>query len=163
MFKDLKIKNIAFTAIAVVIFCWIVWYLFGRKKSSLESSYDELVKGDGGYEELSEQIVEPEGTLPDFLQLEYKISTEGKKAVFPFELEKMTPDEIELPNRRSLLNTGSKYKYIDVNTGDKIKIVSIQRLSYTIDHEVFTDMFLVTDNDYVIAYSQAKENFKLNK
>ena len=76
-------------------------------------------------------------------------------------LQKVTTEVIELPNRRSLTDKNASYKYIDVMPGDVIKIVSLQRLTYTIDSNVITDDFLVTDKDYVIAYSQAKHNFKM--
>ena len=76
-------------------------------------------------------------------------------------IEKVTPGEIELPNRRSLLNKDAEYKFVDVLPGDKITIVYMQRLNYTIDHNAFTDVFLVTDKDNLIAVTQAKEHFKL--
>jgi hypothetical protein len=101
--------------------------------------------------------------LPSLFQIKYKISTDGKKSVFPMIIKKYTPEVIELPNRRSLLNKNDKYKFIDVATGDKIKIVSLHNISYTVDHKAFNDDFLVTDNDYLISFSQAKENFIIAK
>jgi len=160
MFKDLKIKNVVFTTIAVIIFCWIVWYLFGKKNKSLESSFDPNIEPSNNNNN-NEQ--EQETDLPGLFHLKYKISMNGKKSVFPMILEKITDGPIELPNRRSLLNKDAKYKFIDVMPGDKIKVVSLQTLNYTVDHKAFTDDFLVTDNDYLIAFSQAKEHFKINE
>jgi hypothetical protein len=45
--------------------------------------------------------------------------------------------------------------------GEKINIVSLVNLSYTVDHFVFNDDFLVTDKDYIVAYSQAVNEFEL--
>jgi hypothetical protein len=90
-----------------------------------------------------------------------RIDLEGRKAVFPFTLVKTTPGPIELPNRRSLINKDTKYKYIDVMQGEKINIVSLVNLSYTVDHFVFNDDFLVTDKDYIVAYSQAVNEFDM--
>ena len=158
MFKDIKIKKVVFITLGLIIFFVIIWFLFIKKDNGLgvkpESSFDDDSAPDNE---------EPENTsnLPGLLHLQYKISMDGKKSVFPMTLEKITDGPIELPNRRSLLNKDAKYKFIDIMPGEKIKAVSLQRLNYTIDHEAFTDDFLVTDNDYLIAFSQAKEHFKI--
>lgn len=99
--------------------------------------------------------------LPSYYDLRLKIDMHGKKSVFPFEIVKITEDAMELPNRRSLLNQDAKYKYIDVAKNDKIKIVALTNLSYTVDHFAFNDDFLLTDKDYVISYSQAVQHFEL--
>jgi hypothetical protein len=99
--------------------------------------------------------------VPSLLNLEYRISMKGKRYVFPMVIEKITPGPIELPNRRSLLNKDAKYKFVDIMPGDKIITIAMQRLTYTVDHNVFTDVFLITDKDFLIAVSQAKEHFKL--
>ena len=160
MFKDLKIKNILPTIILVAVLIFIVWFIFvkqSKKKPSLESSFDPSTEPTN-----SEEVNDP-NDLPGFFQLQSKISSEGKKSVFPMIIEKITNGPIELPNRRSLLDKDAKYKFIDIMPGQKIKAVSLQNLTYTVDHNVFNDNFLVTDNDYLIAYSQAKEHFKLAK
>jgi hypothetical protein len=68
---------------------------------------------------------------------------------------------MELPNRRSLLNKDIKYKYLDVMQNDKINVVALINLSYTVDHFAFNDDFLLTDKDYLLAYSQAVQHFEL--
>lgn len=161
MFKDFKIKNILPTIILVAVFIFVVWFIFVKQSKSkpvLESSFDPKSPETNNSEEVNET-----NDLPGFFQIQSKISSEGKKSVFPMIIEKITNGPIELPNRRSLLNKDAKYKFIDVMPGQKIKTVSLQNLTYTVDHNVFNDNFLVTDNDYLIAYSQAKEHFKLAK
>lgn len=162
MFKDIKIKNILPTIIFVAIFVFIVWFIFvkqGKNKPVLESSFDPKSPEPNANNEINNP-----NDLPGLFQLEYAISTKaGKKSVFPMIIEKITDGPIELPNRRSLLDKDAKYKFIDIMKGQKIKAVSLQNLTYTVDHNVFNDNFLVTDNDYLIAYSQAKEHFKLAK
>lgn len=160
MFKDLKIKNILPTIIVVVVFIFIVWFIFvkqGKNKPMLESSFDPKSP------EPKKKPVNDPNDLPGFFQIQSKIASDGKKSVFPMIIEKITDGPIELPNRRSLLDKDARYKFIDVMPGQKIKTVSLQNLTYTVDHNVFNDNFLVTDNDYLIAYSQAKEHFKLAK
>jgi hypothetical protein len=159
MFKDLKTKKVVIIIAIVVVVLLVIFLL--RKKKPLESSFEEPSNETNEVAEgMNENEPEVEG-LPGFFQLQYKISTQGKKYVFPMILEKITPGPIELPNRRSLLNKDAKYKFKDIMPGDKIKAVSVQNLTYTVDHNAFNDNFLVTDNDYLIAYSQAKEHFKI--
>lgn len=147
--------------IAVVIIAIAIYYFFFKKKpetKSSESSYNEGGSGNGNTN--SQTKTNKVGMeLPDYFQLQYKISTQGKKSVFPMILEKATEDTIELPNRRSLLSKNVTYKFVDIMPGDRIKVVSLQRLNYTVEDNAFSDDFLVTDKDYVIAYSQAKEHF----
>lgn len=152
--------------IAIVVIAVAIYYFFFRKKevkkvaiqtqqpkeSSFEGSFEGGVPGapvDEGFQ------------LPEYFNLQYKISTQGKKSVFPMILEKVTGEAIELPNRRSLISRDVKYKFIDVMPGDTIKTVSLQRLNYVMDDQAISDDFLVTDKDYVIAYSQARKNFKV--
>lgn len=161
MFKDIKIKNILPTIILVAVFMFIVWFIFvkeGKNKPALESSFDPK----SPEPKKDTEVVDP-NDLPGFFQIQSKITSEGKKSVFPMIIEKITNGPIELPNRRSLLDKDAKYKFIDIMPGQKIKAVSLQNLTYTVDHNVFNDNFLVTDNDYLIAYSQAKEHFKIAK
>ena len=163
MFKDFKIKNILPTIILVAVFVFIVWFLFFKQSKSkpvLESSFDP--KSPEPNKNTATEVNDP-NDLPGFFQIQSKIASEGKKSVFPMIIEKKTNGPIELPNRRSLLDKDAKYKFIDIMPGQKIKVVSLQNLTYTVDHNVFNDNFLVTDNDYLIAYSQAKEHFKLAK
>lgn len=143
--------------IAIVVIAIAIYYFFFRKKNvaTKESSFQATPTPP------QSQPVEEFVKLPDYFQLQYKISTQGKKSVFPMTLEKVTDEVIELPNRRSLISQDAKYKYVDIMPGDQIKVVSLQRLNYIIDNEAISDDFLVTDKDYVIAYSQAKENFKI--
>jgi hypothetical protein len=101
------------------------------------------------------------GSMPNFYNLRTKIDVEGKKKVFPFEIEKVTEGPIELPNRRSLINKDIKFRFIDVVPGEKIKIVALINLSYTMDHLAFNDDFLVTDKDNLLSYSQAVNNFRI--
>jgi len=163
MFKDPKTKNIALIAVAVVIISWVIWYLFIKKnKNQLVINFPESSFGED-LSDLNSEVDEAVEDMPGLMNLEYMISTKGKKAVFPMIIEKVTPGPIELPNRRSLLNKDAKYKFVDVMPGDRIKILSMQRLSYTVDHQAFTDVFLVTSNDFLIAVTQAKEHFKLIK
>ena len=163
MFKDAKTKKIALIVIAVVVLALIIWYFFIRKDKNKivinlpDSSFDDGISPDSLNDAKETELK----NMPGLLNLEYRISKYGKKNVFPMIIEKITPSEIELPNRRSLLNKDAEYKFIDVLPGDQIKIVYMQRLNYTIDHNVFTDVFLVTDKDNLIAVTQAKEHFKL--
>ena len=99
--------------------------------------------------------------MPNFYNLRTKIDVEGKKKVFPFEIKKITEGPIELPNRRSLINKDIKFRFIDVVPGEKIKIVALINLSYTMDHLAFNDDFLVTDKDNLLSYSQAVNNFRI--
>ena len=157
--------------IAIVILAVAIYYFFFRKKA--ESSYHKCghlpnggSTGNGDNPTpppVPTTTTTPEDVtaLPGFFQLQFNIAIKGKKSVFPMTLEKVTDGPIELPNRRSLLSKDVNYKFIDIMPGDKIKAVSLQRLNYTADKNAFTDDFLVTDNDYVIAYSQAKEHFKI--
>lgn len=109
------------------------------------------------------KIVGKDGSraLPSYYDLRLKIDVSGKKSVFPFTIKKATKGAMELPNRRSLLNQDIKYRYIDVNQNDTLKIVALINLSYTVDHFAFNDDFLLTDKDYVISYSQAVQHFEL--
>ena len=169
MFKDIKIKNILPTLILTAIFVWIMWFVLVKQgkltTTRIKNKPNPPVPVEREQTEVMEEqnyaFTEDKDNLLSFLNLEYEISTKGKKAVFPIIIEKITDGPIELPNRRSLLNKDAKYKFIDIMKGQKIKAVSIQNLTYTVDHNVFNDNFLVTDNDYLIAYSQAKEHFKL--
>ena len=172
--KTINIKNILPTIFVVAIFLWLVWFIFvkSNNKKKLSSASDKPkpniplpasafvapVNTEASYDAESNTSTD----VPGFFQMKYKISMNGKKSVFPMIIEKITDGPIELPNRRSLLDKDAKYKFIDIMPGQKIKVVSVQNLTYTIDHEVFNDDFLVTDNDYVIAYTQAKEHFKLS-
>jgi hypothetical protein len=163
--KTLDRKKIIW-CIAIVLIAVAIYYFFFRKKKSQvvaiqqqpkqpsENSFEGGSGGDG-------RPVNEELKLPDYFQLQYKISTQGKKSVFPMVIEKITDGPMELPNRRSLISKDVKYKFIDVMPGDTINAVSIQRLNYVMGSEVITDDFLVTDKDYVISYSQAKDNFKI--
>lgn len=151
--------------IVVVLIAITIYYLFFKKKpakvSEKESSFNA---GNQSYPlspEESRSEYQEGIELPSYFNLEYKISMQGKKTVFPMILKKVTNEVIELPNRRSLIDKNASYKFIDVMPGDTIKIVSKQRLTYTIDSNEITDDFLVTDKDYVIAYSQAKHNFRI--
>ena len=162
MFKDAKTKKIALIVIGVLVLALIIWYFFIRKDKQIvinmpESSFDDGINPDS----LNDAEETELKNMPGLLNLEYRISKYGKKKVFPMIIEKVTPGEIELPNRRSLLNKDAEYKFVDVLPGDKITIVYMQRLNYTIDHNAFTDVFLVTDKDNLIAVTQAKEHFKL--
>ena len=162
MFKDAKTKKIALIVIGVLVLALIIWYFFIRKDKQIvinmpESSFDDGINPDS----LNDAEETELKNMPGLLNLEYRISKYGKKNVFPMIIEKVTPGEIELPNRRSLLNKDAEYKFVDVLPGDKITIVYMQRLNYTIDHNAFTDVFLVTDKDNLIAVTQAKEHFKL--
>ncbi len=166
MFKDLKIKNILPTIICVAAFIWLVWFIFvktQKKDIKTESSFEPANAPDSAGSNTIEDKMEDPNNLPGLFQIQYLISTKGKKEVFPFTIEKVTEGPIELPNRRSLLDKDAKYKFIDIMPGQKIKVVSLQNLTYTIDHKVFNHDFLITDNDYLIAYTQAKEHFKLAK
>ena len=152
--------------VAIVIVAIAIYYFFFRKKevkkvaiqtqqpkeSSFEGSFEGGVPGapvDEGFK------------LPEYFNLQYKISTQGKKSVFPMVLEKVTDGPIELPNRRSLISRDVKFKFIDIMPGDTIKTVSLQRLNYVMEGNAFSGDFLVTDKDYVIEYSQARKNFKV--
>ena len=162
MFKDAKTKKIGLIVIVVLVLALIIWYFFIRKDKQIvinmpESSFDDGINPDS----LNDAEETELKNMPGLLNLEYRISKYGKKNVFPMIIEKVTPGEIELPNRRSLLNKDAEYKFVDVLPGDKITIVYMQRLNYTIDHNAFTDVFLVTDKDNLIAVTQAKEHFKL--
>ena len=162
MFKDAKTKKIGLIVIGVLVLALIIWYFFIRKDKQIvinmpESSFDDGINPDS----LNDAEETELKNMPGLLNLEYRISKYGKKNVFPMIIEKVTPGEIELPNRRSLLNKDAEYKFVDVLPGDKITIVYMQRLNYTIDHNAFTDVFLVTDKDNLIAVTQAKEHFKL--
>jgi cbb3-type cytochrome oxidase subunit 3 len=169
IFKDPKIKKIALILLVVIIILVLFWLIFKKKKAVIqtESSFEENNDNKNTLQVESQstqnQPEENNNDLPSFYNLEYRIATSGKKSVFPFIIEKITEGPIELPNRRSLLNKDAKYKFIDVMPGDKIKVVSIQNLSYTLDHNVFNDNFLITDKDYLISYTQAKEHFKINE
>lgn len=96
--------------------------------------------------------------LPAMVNLKYSISN-GKDNVFPMVLTKHTNGIIELPFKMSLLEKGYPYKYIDVSPDDEITVVDIKDFTYSVDGQVFFDTFLVTDKDYLIAYSAASENF----
>lgn len=152
--------------IVIVVIAITVYYLFFRKPkkvSEKESSFNAN-QGNQSYPlspEESRSEYQEGIDLPSYFNLEYKISMQGKKSVFPMVLKKVTNEAIELPNRRSLIDKNATYKFIDVMPGDTIKIVSLQRLTYNIESETISDDFLITDKDYVIAYSQAKKNFKI--
>ena len=173
--KTTYIRNFLPVLFLAIIFLWIVWFIFVKNgpkdlkkvsnkpkpKLSIEpsafvSTAEPLSASSSYYESVTSD------NLPGLFQTRYKISMNGKKSVFPMIIEKITDGPIELPNRRSLLDKDAKYKFIDIMPGQKIKVVSLQNLTYTVDHRAFNDDFLVTDNDYLIAYSQAKEHFKLS-
>jgi hypothetical protein len=163
--KDIKIKNILPTLIVTAIFVWLIWFVLVKqgklKKNSLRFANPNPNPVNNGTEEQNYAEEGVSRKLPNYYNLTLRIDLEGRKAVFPFTLVKTTPGPIELPNRRSLINKDTKYKYIDVMQGEKINIVSLVNLSYTVDHFVFNDDFLVTDKDYIVAYSQAVNEFEL--
>ena len=169
--KDIKIKNILPTLIVTAIFIWIMWFIFVKqgslKKNSLKNANpvpdnnNDSENYNNEYEEQNYANERRSKKLPNYYNLTLKIDLEGKKAVFPFTLVKSTPGPIELPNRRSLIDKDTKYKYIDVMQGENINIVALINLSYTVDHFAFNDDFLVTDKDYIVAYSQAVNEFEL--
>jgi hypothetical protein len=154
-------QRVLLTTAVALVFIWIVWLIF-FKMMQKESAFSFPGEDDGIDPDTTDDVAEDTlEDVPSLLNLEYRVSTRGRKAVFPMAIEKTTPGPIELPNRRSLLNKDAAYKFIDVMPGDRITILSKQRLSYTVDHQAFTDVFLVTDKDFLIAVSQAKEHFKL--
>ena len=160
-------QRVLITTVVTLVFIWLAWLVFVKmQKKESAFAFPPNTEPNGAGEETPEVLQDDDlltqtQTLPGLFQLKYRISMEGKKSVFPMIIEKITPGPIELPNRRSLLNKDAAYKFIDVMPGDRITILSKQRLNYTVDHQAFTDVFLVTDKDFLIAVSQAKEHFKL--
>lgn len=165
--KDIKIKNILPTLIVTAILVFLIWFVLVKqgklKKNSLRFANPNPNPNtvNNGTDEQNYANEGVSKKLPNYYNLTLRIDLEGRKAVFPFTLVKITPGPIELPNRRSLINKDTKYKYIDVMQGENIQIVSLVNLSYTVDHFVFNDDFLVTDKDYIVAYSQAVNEFDL--
>ena len=100
--------------------------------------------------------------LPAMVNLKYNISN-GKDKVFPMVLTKHTQGLIELPFKMALLEKGYPYKHIDVDKDDDITVVDMKDFTYSVDGQVFFDTFLITDKNYLIAYSAAKENFGIKK
>ena len=164
MFKNIEIKKYLPTIIVVGIIIFVIWYLMKGNKKTISKDNKDNIKNDD-----SSNFIEQENglnvlftnPLPEYYNLVLKIDTKGKKAVFPFQIIKRTKGAMELPNRRSLLNKDIKYKYLDVMQNDKINVVALINLSYTVDHFAFNDDFLLTDKDYLLAYSQAVQHFEL--
>jgi len=164
MFKNIEIKKYLPTIIVVGIIVFAIWYLMKGNKKSVSKDTKDNIKNDD-----SSNFIEKENglnvlftkPLPEYYDLVLKIDTKGKKAVFPFQIIKRTKGAMELPNRRSLLNKDIKYRYLDVLENDKLNIVALINLSYTVDHFAFNDDFLLTDKDYLLAYSQAVQHFEL--
>lgn len=164
MFKNIDIKKMLPTIIVVGIIIFVIWYLMKGNKKTVSKDTKDNIKNDD-----SSNFIEQENglnvlftkPLPEYYDLVLKIDTKGKKAVFPFQIIKRTKGAMELPNRRSLLNKDIKYKYLDVMQNDKINVVALINLSYTVDHFAFNDDFLLTDKDYLLAYSQAVQHFEL--
>ena len=164
MFKNIEIKKYLPTIIVVGIIVFAIWYLMKGNKKSISKDTKDNIKNDD-----SSNFIEKENglnvlftkPLPEYYDLVLKIDTKGKKAVFPFQIIKRTKGAMELPNRRSLLNKDIKYRYLDVLENDKLNIVALINLSYTVDHFAFNDDFLLTDKDYLLAYSQAVQHFEL--
>ena len=164
MFKNIDIKKYLPTIIVVGIIVFVIWYLMKGNKKTISKDTKDNIKNDD-----SSNFIEQENglnvlftnPLPEYYNLVLKIDTKGKKAVFPFQIIKRTKGAMELPNRRSLLNKDIKYKYLDVMQNDKINVVALINLSYTVDHFAFNDDFLLTDKDYLLAYSQAVQHFEL--
>jgi hypothetical protein len=164
MFKNIDIKKMLPTIIVVGIIIFVIWYLMKGNKKNVSKDTKDNIKNDD-----SSNFIEQENglnvlftnPLPEYYNLVLKIDTKGKKAVFPFQIIKRTKGAMELPNRRSLLNKDIKYKYLDVMQNDKINVVALINLSYTVDHFAFNDDFLLTDKDYLLAYSQAVQHFEL--
>lgn len=164
MFKNIEIKKYLPTIIVVGIIIFVIWYLMKGNKKTVSKDTKDNIKNDD-----SSNFIEQENglnvlftnPLPEYYNLVLKIDTKGKKAVFPFQIIKRTKGAMELPNRRSLLNKDIKYKYLDVMQNDKINVVALINLSYTVDHFAFNDDFLLTDKDYLLAYSQAVQHFEL--
>lgn len=164
MFKNIDIKKMLPTIIVVGIIIFVIWYLMKGNKKTISKDTKDNIKNDD-----SSNFIEQENglnvlftkPLPEYYDLVLKIDTKGKKAVFPFQIIKRTKGAMELPNRRSLLNKDIKYKYLDVMQNDKINVVALINLSYTVDHFAFNDDFLLTDKDYLLAYSQAVQHFEL--
>lgn len=152
----MKLKNL-YWVIGLVVAVIAIYYFFFKKKTTT---------GNGNSSKkanpitTSNSIAEESSLSPGLFSIAYEIATKGKNNVFPFVLEKATPEVIELPLRDSLLNQNAKYKYIDVAPGQKIKIVDLQYLTYAIDSNVMVDNFLVTDNNYLISVYQAEHNFR---
>ena len=164
MFKNIEIKKYLPTIIVVGIIIFVIWYLMKGNKKTVSKDTKDNIKNDD-----SSNFIEQENglnvlftnPLPEYYNLVLKIDTKGKKAVFPFQIIKRTKGAMELPNRRSLLNKDIKYKYLDVMQNDKINVVALINLSYTVDHFAFNDDFLLTDKDYLLAYSQSVQHFEL--
>jgi hypothetical protein len=152
----MKLKNLYWVIGLLIVIA--IYYFFLKKKTTT---------GNGNSSKkaspitTSNSIKSEESSLsPGLFTLAYEIATKGKNNVFPFVLEKATPDIMELPLRSSLLNQNAEYKYIDVAPGQKIKIVDLQYLTYAIDSNVMVDNFLVTDNNYLISVYQTEHNFR---
>jgi hypothetical protein len=152
----MKLKNSYWVIIGLIAVA--IYYFFFRKKT---------MTGNGSSSKMANPVTtsnsiksEESSSSPGLFTLAYEIATKGKDNVFPFVLEKATPDVMELPLRRSLLDQNAEYKYIDVAQGQKIKIVDLQYLTYAINSNVMVDNFLVTDNNYLISVYQAEHNFR---
>lgn len=152
-------KNL--TWIGLLLIAGVLIYVYVKKKSVKKKDTSNINVGPAFTLADIENKYAGSNELPNFYNLRTRIDVEGRKKVFPFFIEKKTEGAIELPNRRSLINKDTKYKFIDVVPGEKIKIVSLINLSYTVDHLAFNDDFLVTDKDNLLAYSQAVNNFRM--
>ena len=138
----------------------IIYINFWKKKEQSESSFDagsvSSASSDDGLT-----------SLPIFSELKFNLDlggkNNGKDKVFPMVITKRTADVIELPFRLSLMDQNYPYKYVDIAQGESITIVGIKSFSYSINGNVLYDDFLVTDKDYLIAYTAAYNNFGIKK
>ncbi len=174
--KQMKIdKHILFIIIALIFFAVIS--LYAIRKRDEEHGYNSnreylpeipevyefrlpimvsTLMDEMGFDSKSETVVTK---LPSMVNLKYNIASQGKDKVFPITLTKITDGVIELPLKLSLLEKGYPYKHIDIEPDSDITVVAIKDLTYSVDGQVFFDTFLITDKDYLIAYSAAYENF----
>ncbi len=122
------------------------YYFFFRKKQNSSGTESSFKKGDN---------------LPDIGNFEYQmeVATEHDKSMFPLTLTKFLPGVIELPFKDSLVKKGVPYKFIDVDKGQKVKIVGKKLISYAVNGTEIVDNFLITDTGYLLAYTQAVKHF----
>lgn len=162
----MKLTKTQWTWIGLLLIAGVLIYVYYRSKKKnaekgvVKSNVRDLmiplkqpIKAESGYTNSAQ--------FPSYYNLRTRIDVEGKKKVFPFTIEKISEGVMELPNRRSLIDKDAKYKFVDVKEGDKVKIVALINLSYTVNHLAFNDDFLVTDKDNLLSYTQAVKNYKI--
>ena len=122
---------------------------------SVKSDDSTRYSGDNGKEQVLYSL--PQNRLNFF----YAKSTED---LFPMILVNKSGTVVEIPLYKSIAGIKkTKYKFKNVNPGEKIYVSGLKRLNYYADHKAMSDDMFVTFDGYVLSYTIAERDFGIQK